>query len=63
MCFWIMDVETDNASIIGSSFFNSETITGAGVWYATRSPGGPGGSCELGLNSPWSWSRSTGTGW
>jgi type IV pilus assembly protein PilA len=62
-CFWIMDVETDKASIIRSSFYNSETITGAGVWYATRSPGGPGGSCELGLSSPWVWYRSTGAGW
>ncbi len=62
-CFWAMDVMTGSSSIIRSSFYNSETITGAGAWYATQAPGGPGGECWLGLASPWSWSRSTTQGW
>ncbi len=62
-CFWIMQVETPTSRMIKSSLFNSETVTSPGTWYAQASPGGPNGSCELGLNSPPSWSQSTSVGW
>lgn len=62
-CYWEMVVETPTAQIIGSSFFNSATVTGPGYWFGYQSPGGSQGQCVLGLNSPYVWYRSSMKGW
>lgn len=62
-CFWLMSVESSSSRQIGSSYFNSETVTGPGTWYANTAPAGPGGSCDQGLGSPNLWSKSTSVGW
>ena len=62
-CYWIMQVMTNSSSIIRSGFYNAETITSAGTWYA-HAPFPTGQTqCVMGLSSPGSWSQSTSGGW
>jgi len=61
-CYWILQVRTDSSSIIGSSYFNSETITSAGTWYGHQAFGS-GTECVVGLGTPNGWSKSASVGW
>ncbi len=63
-CFWIMDVMTSHAAIIGEFLYSGSYITSAGTWYDTSSPGTQSGACQVGISpGGWHWYHSTVQGW